>query len=115
MPGIYLNYANFAVIPLLKDFIQGFFSRHMPAIVTTIVFCQLLIGIAMLFKAKFSDWAVLAALFFFMQYNATGHWCCFSGHINNGCRHVPVIGQVSLSKLFVAQAKESTYHHFLNK
>lgn len=58
-PELYLEYANFAILPFYKDFILGFFSHHITTMVFTIAICQLLIGISMLLKGgvfKFGCW-----------------------------------------------------------
>lgn len=45
-PEVYLEYADFAILPFYKNFILGFFSRHITIFVAAIGISQLLIGIA---------------------------------------------------------------------
>ena len=49
-PEVYLDYANYAFVPLYRAFIIGWFSHHITVMVGSIATCQLIIGLSMLFK-----------------------------------------------------------------
>lgn len=49
-PGVYLEYADLTFLPVYRQFIQGWFSRHIHTIIASVAICQLLIALSMLFK-----------------------------------------------------------------
>ena len=49
-PDDYLGYSNLALLPLYKNFIQGWFASHIQVIVGVIATCQALIAISLLLK-----------------------------------------------------------------
>ena len=51
-PSHYLEYADFAILPIYRDFILGFFSRHITTLVLLVASCQLIIAISMLLKGN---------------------------------------------------------------
>jgi hypothetical protein len=51
-PNAYLAYSDYALLPFYKDIINGFFGRHITAIVCSIAICQLLIGMSMFMKGN---------------------------------------------------------------
>lgn len=61
---LYLDYAQLTFIPFYKDFILGFFSRHITFFVLTIAGCQLLISISMLMKGQLFKMGCWAAIIF---------------------------------------------------
>lgn len=58
-PQVYLEYANMALIPAYKDFINTFFAEHIQSIVLIIASGQLLIGIGMVL---YGSWVRLACI-----------------------------------------------------
>ena len=49
-PEVYLEYGKFALLPFYKDFIFGFFSKHITSLVLSVAVCQFLISMSMLLK-----------------------------------------------------------------
>lgn len=49
-PDKYLDYANYAFLPFYRNFILGWFSKHVLLMVGFIASCQLLIGVSMLLR-----------------------------------------------------------------
>lgn len=66
-PEDYLNYAAFAPFAFYKDFIYGFFSRHITEIVCFIAFCQLLIAVGFTTKEKMLVWSGWGAIIFLVS------------------------------------------------
>jgi hypothetical protein len=64
-PGIYLDYAKFA-LPFYRDFINGWFSHNTGAIIPAIAFGQLLIAIGMLLKGWWVKWACFGTVLFLL-------------------------------------------------
>jgi len=51
-PEVYLEYAEFAWLPVYRDFILGYFSEHARLFVLCIAVCQLLVAISMLMQGN---------------------------------------------------------------
>ena len=49
-PQVYIEYADFALLSMYKNFILGFFSQHITILVFTVAVSQFLIGVSMLMK-----------------------------------------------------------------
>jgi hypothetical protein len=66
-PHAYLDYADFAVLDLYRDFIRGFFAAHILAIVGTIATCQGLIAAALFAGGKPARLALVGATVFLVM------------------------------------------------
>ncbi len=66
-PQLYLDYAEHAFFAFYRDFIEGFFSQHITAIVSTIAVCQFLIGISLLLKGKIFQLGALGGILFLVS------------------------------------------------
>jgi len=65
-PQVYLEYANLAFINLYKEFINGWFSKHIAACIGVIAVCQLLISISLLLKGVVFKIGIIGAIFFLL-------------------------------------------------
>lgn len=61
---IYLGFAQLTFIPFYKDFILGFFSRHITLLILTIAACQFLIAFSMWMKDQLFKAGCWAAIIF---------------------------------------------------
>lgn len=66
-PHVYLEYADFALIGFYKDFIRGFFSKHITVLVIAIAICQLLTAISMLLKGWIFKLGCVAGMIFLLS------------------------------------------------
>lgn len=66
-PDVYLEYADFALIDLYKNFIQGFFSKHIMTFVIIIAVCQLLVAISMLLKGRIFKLGCIGGMIFLLS------------------------------------------------
>src|SRR5688572_16356559 len=66
-PLVYLDYAKYTVLPLYRDFIEGWFSRHILLMVRVIAIGQLLIGISMFLKGIFFKAGAIGGMIFFVS------------------------------------------------
>lgn len=66
-PNIYLEYAELSFLKLYRDFILGWFSRHITAMVSVIAVAQMLIAITMLLKGKLLKYGSIAAILFLIS------------------------------------------------
>lgn len=64
-PEVYLDYGSMA-LPFYRNFIEGWFSRHIQIVVPLIAAGQFLIGIGMLFHSWWVKWACIGAMTFLM-------------------------------------------------
>jgi len=69
---IYLDYAQLTFIPFYKDFILGFFSRHITVLILIIACSQLLIALAMLMKGQVFKVGCWAAIIFLVGISPLG-------------------------------------------
>jgi hypothetical protein len=65
-PRVYLEYADFAILPFYRNFILGFFSRHISLFVAGIGISQLLIGIGLTLKGFVFKIACIGGIIFLM-------------------------------------------------
>jgi hypothetical protein len=66
-PASYLTFAEFAVFPLYKNFILGWFSEHVSSIVTTVAITQFLVAICMWLKAPLFKIGAIAGIIFLIS------------------------------------------------
>jgi hypothetical protein len=77
-PDDYLNYADLTFLPVYRNFILGWFSVHISALVGFIAISQALIAFSLLLKGWAYKLGVIGAVNFFSGYNAFGNWFSFS-------------------------------------
>ncbi|WP_336518392.1 hypothetical protein [Pollutibacter soli] len=65
-PNVYLEYAEMSFLKLYSDFILGWFSRHITAVISTIAISQLMISISMLLKGRILKLGCIAAIVFLL-------------------------------------------------
>lgn len=65
-PGDYLNYAQFAVLDVYRDFITGFFAQHITAIVATIAIGQACIAFLLATKGRLRRLGYMGAIVFLL-------------------------------------------------
>jgi hypothetical protein len=65
-PQVYLGYADLAFLDLYKQFILGWFSKHITAAVGFIATCQALIAVAMFWKGLIFKIGVVCAIIFLL-------------------------------------------------
>ena len=63
-PNDYLNYADLTFLPAYKNFIQGWFSMHIRALVGFIAIAQALIALSLLLKGRAYKLSVISAVIF---------------------------------------------------
>jgi hypothetical protein len=66
-PGVYLDYGKYAVFPFYKDFIFGFFSKHITPLVLSVAVCQLLISFSMLLKNPYFKMGAIGGIIFLLS------------------------------------------------
>ncbi|MGN7722320.1 hypothetical protein [Chitinophaga sp. 22620] len=76
-PQSYLAFANVAVFDWYTRYIEGPFSEHIPLIVGTIAFLQLLTGFFMLHKGQLGKAAFMAGMIFFWAIAPLGAGAAF--------------------------------------
>ncbi len=65
-PEVYLDYAPLAVLAFYRDFILGFFARHITLLVGTVAIAQAGIAILILMPRPFPHLALVAAIIFLL-------------------------------------------------
>ncbi len=75
-PTIYLDYSNHA-LDLYARFIEGWFSKHITLIVSTIALGQGLIALGMLLKGLFVRLASIGAMIFLLAIAPLGFYAAF--------------------------------------
>ncbi len=65
-PQFYLDYANLSFSGLYREFIRGWFSRHIGAAVGLIASCQALISVSMLWKGWLFKVGAAGAIIFLL-------------------------------------------------
>lgn len=76
-PEDYLGYADIAGLAVYEDFINGFFSRHIRAIVLSIAGAQMFVGMSITGKAAISNIALGGAAFFLLAIAPLGAGSAF--------------------------------------
>jgi hypothetical protein len=65
-PVTYLSYADHAILPFYKSFIQGWFSKHIESIVLTIAVIQFIIALSMWVKPPLFRVGACAGIIFLL-------------------------------------------------
>ena len=65
-PEVYLDYAMLAALPQYRDFILGFFARHITLVVCTIAIAQGAIAVLLLMRTPFPRVALVGAIVFLL-------------------------------------------------
>lgn len=65
-PDSYVEYSQFAVLDLYRNFILGFFAEHVQAFVLPIALGQLLVALLLAFGGRFWKLGALGAAIFFV-------------------------------------------------
>jgi hypothetical protein len=76
-PEDYQDFADLAVLPLYKDFIQGWFHRHTTEVLGAIATCQGLIAMAMLLKGTVYKIGVIGGMVFLLAIMPLGVGAAF--------------------------------------
>ncbi len=76
-PQSYLEYANLTVSGLYKQFILGWFSKHITAAVGFIATCQALIAVSMLMKGYIFKTGAIGAIIFLVAIAPLGFGAAF--------------------------------------
>jgi len=66
-PQYYLDYERFAFIGFYRNFIHGFFSEHITALVLIVALCQIAIAVSMLLKGWIYRTGCLGAILFLVS------------------------------------------------
>lgn len=65
-PGVYLEYGDLSLLKIYRQFISGWFSRHVEEVVVFIAVCQALIAILLLLKGWLMRVGAAAAIVFLL-------------------------------------------------
>lgn len=65
-PQFYIEYADLSFLDIYKQFIRGWFSRHVTEIVGFIAICQALIAVSMLLKGRVLKTGAIGAIIFLL-------------------------------------------------
>ena len=76
-PQSYLDYADFTFLDMYKQFISGWFSKHIATVIALIATCQALIAISMLLKNFFFKIGAVGAIVFLIAIAPLGVGAAF--------------------------------------
>jgi hypothetical protein len=93
-PRVYLEYGEMAILEPYKQFIQGWFSKHILLIVSGIATCQGLIAIALAMKGRVYKAGCIGAIIFLLAIMPLGVGSAFPSTL---------VGAVALAVLFRSQ------------
>jgi len=114
-PYSYLNNADLALLNVYKQFIFGWFSKHIIVMVGFIATCQVLIAISMLLKGQIFKTGCIGAIVFLLAIAPLGVGAAFPCTVIMAAALFMILKNSPAQYLWIKAQKEKTPNNFNTK
>ena len=108
-PQFYIEYADFSFLSVYKQFIRGWFSKHITEMVIFIAACQALIAISMLLKGWVLKTGAIGAIIFLLAIAPLGVGSAFPFSLIASAALYLIIRKGANEYLWATSKKNSAY------